>query len=98
MDAVLAVVRRGQEREVLGDTVLRDVHAYCSRHAGEKVNAIADVIGDIVLPADYPYCNVCDIVIGTPAVWPARLVRAQRGAEPTLTLGSGRRHAQVEPQ
>ena len=95
---VLAVVRRGQEREVLGDAVRRDVHADYSRRASEEVNAVADVIGDIVIPADHPYRNVCDIVIRTPAIWPARLVRAQRGTQPTLLLGSGRRHAQVEPQ
>src|ERR1700720_4002934 len=42
VNAVFAVIWRGEEWEVLGDAVRRNVHTDCSRRAGEEVNAIAD--------------------------------------------------------
>jgi len=72
--AVLAVVGCGEEREVPGDAVRRDVRADHARRPGEEVDAIADVSGNMVGSTDDADRDVGDIVVGAPSVGIARRV------------------------
>src|ERR1700730_12506670 len=75
--AVLAVVRCGQEREVLGDTVRRDIDPNSARRTDQEVNAIAGLVDDVIRPAHHADRDVSHVVIRTPAVRPPGGVCAQ---------------------
>src|ERR1700732_2287678 len=62
--AVSAVVRRGQEREVSGDAVSRDVHTDHPRGAREEIDAVAGMSLDEIDSTDDANGNVGHIVIG----------------------------------
>src|SRR5450631_2321181 len=98
MSAVFAVVGRRQEWKGLGYTVRGYVYADRSGCAGEEIDAVADMCGDVILSPNHADRDVGDVVVGAAPVRPARFVRAQRRAETTLSLWRGRRHPQVQPQ
>src|SRR5258707_652187 len=79
--AIPAVVRRGQERKIPRDAVVGDVLSNTAGRPRQEVNAVAGLCADVVQSPDDANRDVGDIVVGTTAVRPARLVGAQRGAE-----------------